>query len=782
MTINRAATISDPLPTFAAGASAWGDDGDEAMAAVNLPVSPHPSPPALARASAWGDDGDESMTGKTTVPISYRLPAAAAGVSVWRDDRDEGVTAVKSPIAPCPSQSALVGTLPWRDGGDETMTRKPVVIKSHPLPAAAAAASAWGDDGDEAMVAVKSPVSLRPSQSALVGASAWGDDGDESMTEKPAAPIPRRLPAVAAGVSAWRDDSDKTMTAVRSPVPHHASPPVCMEASAWGDDGDGSMARKPVVAVFHPPPAAVVGAAAWGDDGDENRTTAKSLVSHRLSPPPSVSASAWGDDEDENMSGKPTVTMSHPLPVSVAGASTCEDAGDESVSVKLPVSHRPLPPVCVGASVWGDDGEESMVAKSTVPISHPPPLAVVEASTWGDDGDDAMTAVKHGLSSSSLPPPLSPLGAGLPSSARRLGSRYSDDGGDNDVVVSHSSPVGGRQGESRVFPREGLTSWADEENDNTNDRINDTNGAAENAIADRYGGSDRGLWGPRPRRNHDDRRAGRHSMPFVLSSSMFDLPRHSTGGGTPIRDGVPRPLDLHRNFASSSSNRFRADQVRPSTPPGGALAATHRRLSTSGPNSRSTTPTEAGTPWPEDGCGHKSSLQEITSSPLHDEFEIAAAAESGNLLSGVRPLIDHRFIPSTTTDGGEKTTRRFRLGSNTGGKVGIYFRCMFARMHGALLKRRREAGRGRCDSNSGPHWFRRWQDKGDTSKGKGTSKDAGFAGVRAFTWWDNARKAPGFFARLCACIMAVCALWSTSLSVAGIYIFSSDIMSSKTPS
>lgn len=40
-------------------------------------------------------------------------------------------------------------------------------------------------------------------------------------------------------------------------------------------------------------------------------------------------------------------------------------------------------------------------------------------------------------------------------------------------------------------------------------------------------------------------------------------------------------------------------------------------------------------------------------------------------------------------------------------------------------------------------------------------------GVRVWTWWDNLKKTPGLVARLCACVLSVCALWITSLSVAG---------------
>ncbi|CAM9490400.1 unnamed protein product [Ectocarpus fasciculatus] len=38
-------------------------------------------------------------------------------------------------------------------------------------------------------------------------------------------------------------------------------------------------------------------------------------------------------------------------------------------------------------------------------------------------------------------------------------------------------------------------------------------------------------------------------------------------------------------------------------------------------------------------------------------------------------------------------------------------------------------------------------------------------GVRAWGWWDNFKNAPGLIGRLAVCILAVCALWSTSLSV-----------------
>lgn len=58
--------------------------------------------------------------------------------------------------------------------------------------------------------------------------------------------------------------------------------------------------------------------------------------------------------------------------------------------------------------------------------------------------------------------------------------------------------------------------------------------------------------------------------------------------------------------------------------------------------------------------------------------------------------------------------------------------------------------------------------KGGSGGGKGhNDTQYGGAGVKVWQWWDNFRNAPGMLARLCACTLAVCALWATSLSVAG---------------
>lgn len=51
--------------------------------------------------------------------------------------------------------------------------------------------------------------------------------------------------------------------------------------------------------------------------------------------------------------------------------------------------------------------------------------------------------------------------------------------------------------------------------------------------------------------------------------------------------------------------------------------------------------------------------------------------------------------------------------------------------------------------------------------GLGAKQDDDGSGVRAWGWWDNLRNAPGLIGRLAVCILAVCALWSTSLSVVG---------------
>lgn len=48
------------------------------------------------------------------------------------------------------------------------------------------------------------------------------------------------------------------------------------------------------------------------------------------------------------------------------------------------------------------------------------------------------------------------------------------------------------------------------------------------------------------------------------------------------------------------------------------------------------------------------------------------------------------------------------------------------------------------------------------------------SGVLAWKWWDNFKNAPGLAGRLAVCILAVCALWSTSLNLVGENLFSSS--------
>lgn len=67
-------------------------------------------------------------------------------------------------------------------------------------------------------------------------------------------------------------------------------------------------------------------------------------------------------------------------------------------------------------------------------------------------------------------------------------------------------------------------------------------------------------------------------------------------------------------------------------------------------------------------------------------------------------------------------------------------------------------------------WFRRKakevgppRARGD----KGEEKGDGSSGVRAWGWRDTLQRAPGLVGRLGVCILAVCALWATSLSVVG---------------
>lgn len=68
-------------------------------------------------------------------------------------------------------------------------------------------------------------------------------------------------------------------------------------------------------------------------------------------------------------------------------------------------------------------------------------------------------------------------------------------------------------------------------------------------------------------------------------------------------------------------------------------------------------------------------------------------------------------------------------------------------------------------------WFRRKEVKEVGSprarKRKDGEKRDGGSGVRAWGWRDTLQSAPGLVGRLAVCILAVCALWLTSLSVVG---------------
>lgn len=60
---------------------------------------------------------------------------------------------------------------------------------------------------------------------------------------------------------------------------------------------------------------------------------------------------------------------------------------------------------------------------------------------------------------------------------------------------------------------------------------------------------------------------------------------------------------------------------------------------------------------------------------------------------------------------------------------------------------------------------------GARNRGQGKKVDDD-SGVLAWKWWDNFKNAPGLAGRLAVCILAVCALWSTSLNVVGEKLFS----------
>lgn len=553
--------------------------------------------------------------------------------------------------------------------------------------------------------------------------SAWGDDGDEQ--------------GEGGGAGEFRRPRPPNTTVNRLSIPRA---PGNMTVSNMNTDTEDSVAAA----------GAATEASAWGDDGGEEVTAFEKLTWASLHASPTsatsnpepqkraavvrggVSSSAANSGAQEG-TGK-----DNPTSQEQSSSSTMQETAQQKQSRRARVS-------------WGDDGD--------------------------DDGDDDHIAKDGGMSryravrllsrpfghgavarAGSIPssalPPQAPAGKASPLPAAIAQSRYGDhirqinvidakaDSDDREAIGASmmQSPFNRfSPGDGGPLSPDGLALWADEDGDNAN-----TN---SDGAADVFGGASGSSCQSR------DIKGNPYAPLTSYPSPAQGGRRHSM---ITAAEDTPIAYLRRRSLAPASTDDdhdgHKIAQNAPSSedfdewglwPPGVVLASTYppRAGLTTG---EFTPATAAGSPWPDSytSRGDRFSPRIVESSPLHNE---AATGDDRSVLPWRVPI--DRHLLSVEHD---RSRRRPFPG-----------RFWFA--HGKQISR---GGRGEdtTKKENGMSLIRKAfsQEYGDDNSG-------GVSGVRTWKWWDNLRKAPGFVARFCACVLAVCALWMTSLSVAGAY-------------
>lgn len=185
--------------------------------------------------------------------------------------------------------------------------------------------------------------------------------------------------------------------------------------------------------------------------------------------------------------------------------------------------------------------------------------------------------------------------------------------------------------------------------------------------------------------------------------------------------------------------------------------------------------TQTGSPWPEHHGSDR--FYELERSPLYNEDPTAAAAVAGeardvNMLPPSRGLIDNRFTPTTEQEDNILSPPH-SLPHNSNSTRPGNLRRLLRRSRPSSLERRRWPLRGEGGGGTIREGYRfRLRKKKGGAKERDREREHGASDIRVWTWWDTVQKAPGLMARMYACGLAVCALWSTSLTVAGTLVAS----------
>lgn len=557
-----------------------------------------------------------------------------------------------------------------------------------------------------------------------------------------AARVPSRFPPSRVGRSqspavSWAGDDDGDQvnaTTTPSPSPFAPSPSRGLEqrpqASAWGNNADN--------------------AEEGGGGGGGGVTAASPLI------PPPVCVSAWGDDSDDI-----GVVDASPFPApTTSGLDVSSCPSRHSRPFRMATAAAVPPPrlsVPSPTTSWGNGGE-SDVSGSRPLLSRPFPVGTAVAAA-------APAATSPLPDNNNAPPLYCPAG------------QVTSGGGDHGGVIA---PLSGPFSHQESGPDQRLLSWADEDEESGGSfggggGSGGGGGNTRNTIAT---GSENNLRGQENLGRSSMSPAWRPTTPGAEAGSFaFDFAgrvppqrRETLASTYPVR----RPCTPSTTVPSPWPNSPQGSLARETATPGGERGFPSDLDS-------SISPTHGGGAWggrrftytysaglsPRLGPFHAPGSSPSSSSPPLRPFNHGSPwhprqdRDDGNDGNGS----DNKNENDNDNDNGPQ--RLTPLPATSGGGGGW--------LQGAkrLFRRQRDSSvdgvAGDVKEDGGPK--RKRSNKQGNSKGSSGKKrddgDGEGSGVRAWTFWDNFRNAPGLIARLCVCVLAVCALWATSLSVAG---------------
>lgn len=538
-------------------------------------------------------------------------------------------------------------------------------------------------------------------------------------------------------------------------------------AVSWADDSGGdqvSATTTPSPPPFAPPPSGGLKqrpqASAWGDDddndeqGDGGGGGGGSVTAASPSIPPPVRTSAWGDDSDDDgdvgASPSPAPTPSG-LPKAL---------GDKDGAV-----------IGLTPTAWGSDDPDDFSSPSRharpfrTATAVPPPRPSVSSPTtsWGNDGEGDVSLSRPfpvRTAVAAAPASMSPLAGNnsappLYCPAVQFAGGGGGGGGDHGGVIA---PLSGPFAHQEAGSDDRLLSWADEDEESGGSFGGGSFGGGEHNLRrqDNLGRSNNGISPAR--------------TPTTPAAFAFD----SAGRVPPQRRETLASTYAARQPPTPSTT---APSPWPNSPKGifaretGALGG--EGGCPSGLDSP-TSPTHGGGGW---GGRRFTHTHSPGMSPRLGPFHAPGGSPSSS--SPLRPF-NHgsRWHPRQDREDGndgsgndnenepQKLTPLTAAPPGGGGGWLQRAKGLFGRQpRGNSV----DGVAGNGEDSGGP--TRKRNKKTGNKSGSGGKKggndgDEG-SGVRAWTFWDNFRSAPGLIARLCVCVLAVCALWMTSLSLAG---------------